>query len=575
MNESRRTMYKNNPVKNKDLKIDVNFDITMLDLMCAFVVSSNKNIRRGNIINMRNLFAVVNMDNYANDTERLSRINFISKGIEARLEHSLTDRDMILHHIAGGLGCEIDDCFKELNNDEVAWINKTISQILKDSIIYNDVDRGLALFTKFKSTEYANRGPIVKEIEQFVNDLQVKFRRARADDSSNMEFRLTGDDYESSMRETHRQLSSPSNKLRFGTQALNILTGGGVEAQRVYTLLGLPGEGKSTTLIDMAIEIKRYNKDYVCNDPTKKPCVVLLVMENSIKETIQRIFSMCVGVDMLNYSEDEAMEILKTQGNLHVSTDDPIDLIVKYKPNLSVDSSYLYTMVEDLEDEGFETICVLQDYLKRIRSVDGSFGGDLRLQLGAIINEFKIFATLKNIPVITASQLNRDATAHIDEARGKNKADLVRLLGRSNVGESNLILENSDWIALIAPEYDRDGNKYLGIQRVKSRYYIAGDMYTAFIPYINGTVKFIEDFYSQVPVHKTTLRAEMDNGINNNNQGIINDIKEFTEVDNIKLPTDNGMNMFMNATAMVAYNMALQQRFTQSQKVIVCKRVAG
>ena len=78
MNESRRTMYKNNPVKNKDLKIDVNFDITMLDLMCAFVVSSNKNIRRGNIINMRNLFAVVNMDNYANDTERLSRINFIS-----------------------------------------------------------------------------------------------------------------------------------------------------------------------------------------------------------------------------------------------------------------------------------------------------------------------------------------------------------------------------------------------------------------------------------------------------------------------------------------------------------------
>ena len=138
-----------------------------------------------------------------------------------------------------------------------------------------------------------------------------------------------------------------------------------------------------------------------------------------------------------------------------------------------------------------------------------------------------------------------------------------------------MILENSDWIALIAPEYDRDGNKYLGIQRVKSRYYIAGDMYTAFIPYINGTVKFIEDFYSQVPVHKTTLRAEMDNGINNNNQGIINDIKEFTEVDNIKLPTDNGMNMFMNATAMVAYNMALQQRFTQSQKVIVCKRVAG
>ena len=572
---SRRERYKNNPVKNKDLKIDVNFDITMLDLMCAFIISSNKNIRRGNIINIRNLFMIIDMNNYANDTERLSRIDFIMKGVEARLEYNLTDRGMILHHIAGELGCQIEDVFKELNNDELIWVNQTVSQILKDSIIYNDVDRGLALFTKFKSTEYAARGPIVKDIEKFINELQVKFRRAKADNGVSMEFRLTGDNYESSMRETHRQLSSPSNKLRFGTQALNMLTGGGVEGQRVYTLLGLPGEGKSTTLIDMAIQIKRYNKDYVCKDPTKRPCVVLLIMENGVKETIQRIFSMCVGTDILNYTEDEAVEILKTQGNLHVSNDDPIDLIVKFKPNLSVDTSFMYDMVEDLEDEGYETICVLQDYLKRIRSVDGSFGGDLRQQLGAVVNEFKTFATLKDIPVITASQLNRDATAHIDEARVKNKADLVRLLGRSNVGESNLILENSDWIGLIAPEYDRDGNKYLGMQRVKSRYYIPNDLFTAFMPYVSGTVKFVEDFYSQVPVHRITLRPDMDNGVENKNSGIINDIKEFTEVNEVKLPTDNGMNMFMNASAIVAYNMARAKEYNQLQKVIVCKKVAG
>ena len=238
MSESRRELYRKNPVKNRDLKIDVNFDITMLDLMCSYIVSSNRNIRRGSVINMRNLFCIIDMNAYNNDHERLNRIDFINKGIEARLQYNLTDRNMILHQIAGELGRELNDCFKELNNDEIAWVNKTVSQILKDSIIYNDVDRGLALFTKFKSTEYASRGPIVKDIENFINQMQVKFRRARADDSSDMEFRLTGDNYESSMRETHRKLSSPSNKLRFGTQALNILTGGGAESQRVYTLLG-------------------------------------------------------------------------------------------------------------------------------------------------------------------------------------------------------------------------------------------------------------------------------------------------------------------------------------------------
>ena len=552
----RRTKY-NSPVKNNDLLIDINFDITSLDLMCSYIISNNANIKRGNIINMRNLFAIMKMDNYKNDQNRLNRLDFISKGIEARLQYNLTNRQMILSHIAGGIGCSIADTFNELNNDEIYWVNNTISETLKYSIIYNDVDKGLALLTKFKATEYMSRGPIVREIEEWVKNLQVKFRRAKADNSEDLTFSLYGDEYENAIRETYRKLASPSNRLQFGTQALNMLTGGGVESCRVYTLLGLPGEGKSTTLADMAIQLKRYNKNYVCKDPTKKPCVVLLIMENDVRETIQRIFSMCVGVDMLNFTEDEAVEVLKSKGNLHISTEDPIDIRIKFKPNLSVDTSYLYTLVEDLEDEGFETICVLQDYLKRIRSVDGSFGGDLRLQLGAIINEFKIFATLKDIPVITASQLNRDATNHVDTARMKNKADLVRLIGRSNVGESNLILENSDWIALIAPEYDHEGNKYLGMQRVKSRYYIAGDMYCAFMPYVNGTVKFIEDFYSPVPVHKITMKEEIQlntGNISNNTRGIVNDITEFTEINNVKLPKGED-NIFLNANAVVAYNL--------------------
>ena len=567
--ENRRQKYINNSaVKNKNLKIDVKFDITELDLMCSYILSDNRLINRGNIINMRNLLDIIDMNNYVNDQERLSRFDFIRKGIEARLVYNLTNSNMILNHICGGFGCKSNNSFKQLDNSEIEWINSTISETLKYSIIYNDVDEGLALLTKFKATDYINRGQIVKEIEEWVNKMQVCFRRAKANNAQDITFSLSGDSYIQAMLETYRQLSSPSNRLVFGTQALNALTGGGVEAARVYTLLGLPGEGKSATLIDMAIEIKRYNKNYVCSDPTKRPCIVLLVMENSIKETIQRIFSMCVGKDMLEYSEQEIMDILKVQGNLTISNNDPIDLIVKFRPNLSEDTSYLYTFCEDLEDEGYEVICLIQDYIKRIRSVDGSFGGDLRQQLGAIINEFKVFATLKNIPVITASQLNRVATSAIDEARIKNKADLVRLIGRSNVGESNLIIENSDWIALITPEYDKDGNKYLGIQRVKSRYFIPGDFFCAYIPYIKGTIKFVEDFYSPVPVHKITMRDEvvLNTGINKSS-GIINEIKDYTD---IKLPTDDTDNMFANAS--FAANDIYNKKYG---KRIMCTIISG
>ena len=44
--------------------------------------------------------------------------------------------------------------------------------------------------------------------------------------------------------------------------------------------------------------------------------------------------------------------------------------------------------------------------LKRMISIDGSFGGDLKLELGAAVDELKDFATINNIPVVTASQLN-------------------------------------------------------------------------------------------------------------------------------------------------------------------------
>ena len=425
----RRDKYSQKYIKNTNLKIDVQFDITELDIICLYIVSENKSIRRGNIINLRNLFGIMNMENYAGDQSRLERISFIEKGIEARITYNLINSDLILKHINGGFGSINDFNMRQLSNAEVDYVNKTISEILKYSIIYNDVDDGLAILTKFKATDYINRGAVVKEFEEWINKIQVKFRRAKALDADDITFSLTGESFAEAMYSTYDQTTSPSNKLLFGTQGLNALTGGGVQAQRVYTLLGLPGEGKSSTLLDMAIQIKRYNKNYQCKDPTKKPCVVVLIMENSIQETVERIFSMCVGNSMNNYSKDEILNILNTQGNLQVSNEDPIDLIIKFRPNLSEDTSYLYTFTEDLEDEGYEVICMIQDYIKRIRSVEGSFGGDLRMQLGAVINEFKVFATLKNIPVITASQLNRTATQNIDEARIKNKADLVRLIG--------------------------------------------------------------------------------------------------------------------------------------------------
>lgn len=558
MNNERKAKYSNkygkSIVKN-DLKIDIKFDLPTLNLFCAYVVSENRNINRGHIINMRNLIALLDKEKYNNDTECLKRLDFIERAMDARLNHNLTNPFMIIKHINGGLlDSDIIDVqsFTSMSNDELKWVNETVSETLKYSYIYNDIDAFYDAITEFKTSDYRNKGEAVRRFETLINNSQVKFRKSRSESMTEAAFSLKGERFENSIRDIHNQLSNPANKLRCGMQGLNEMLSGGFESGRVTCFFGLPGEGKSTTLLNLAYQIKRYNKDYKPKDPTKIPCIVFLTMENTVRETVERLFTISTASDntLLDYSADQAIELFRTSGDLRLSEDNPIDIYIKYVPGMSVDTSYLYTLVEDLEDEGYECICVIQDYLKRIRSSTNN-SGDIRLELGAVVNEFKVFATLKDIPVITASQLNRDATKNIDEGRKTNKADLVRILGRSNIGESMLMLENLDAGFLIAPEYDSAGNKYLGIQRIKARFRATNreHIYQPYVP--ENDIRFIEDEFCALPVYRDTMRPDLnevankfDNGLKPNSYHS-NSVKDIS---NIKLQTSED-NIYVNISA--------------------------
>ena len=482
----------------------VRFDLIELDLICNYILSDNANIRRSNINNVKKLMEYMDMSLYADNKEALKRIEFIIKGANIRLNQHIDKKDMIIRSINGGFGTAPSNVVtREITDLEVDWINQTVSECLRYLVIASKAEEGIAILTKFLSTDYKDRGNIVGEMEEFVKQFNNEFRRTKVETSDDQVFNLNTNQ-NGMLIDAYAGANNTYDRLQFGSIALNTITGGGVYNGRTYLLLGLPGEGKSSTLLDMALQIKKYNKNYICRDKTKKPCVVLFVMENSIRETIERMFSMVTRKDMREVPTiEEALEMFRK--SLSITPDDPIDVIIKYRPNLSEDTSYLYTIYDDLADEGYEVICMIQDYIKRIRSVEGSFGGDLRMQMGAIMNEFKTFATLKNIPVITASQLNRTASSSIDEARVKNKNDLVRLIGRSNVGESNLIIENADWVGLLAPEEDDEEIRYLGLNRVKSRYYISGEQ-VVFAPYVLNTIKLVEDLEADMPSMKLSLK---------------------------------------------------------------------
>lgn len=524
-------------------KIPLNFDLSSLDLLCNFVLSENRNIRRMQFINLRNLMELIDMEKYISDQERYKRVLFIKKGLEARLERNLNDKVMIMKYINGGfLDSDIIDIsnFKDMNNAEIDWINETVSSALKYSFIYERTDSMIDLWQRFKSADYRSVSGIVAEIEGATAELNTLFRKAKAETVSERVFSLTPETMEAVITDSWQEVTSSYRKLVTGMQGFNQLIGGGFENTRVYMLLGLTGVGKSMTLINIAYQLKKYNKGYRTKDPTKRPCIVVLTMENTVTETIQRLFQICTGEDFSKQSSpEEAIQKMRIEGELYLTDESPIDIIIKFKPNKSEDTSYLYTLVEDLEDEGYECIAVVQDHAKRIRSTERN--PDVRLELGDIINELKTFAMLKDIPVITNSHLNRDGARTIDANATKSKADLTRLLGKSNIGESMLMLDNIDYACIINTEYDSENHKYMVFKEIKTRVKTFRDYICQ--PFdIQNEIKLVEDFYSPIPVFKESLyeapvlntgAPQVPNTTANNNRYMTNIPVDDNDDDNI------------------------------------------
>ena len=519
MNIQRRMKYnsRGHTVNKSNVKLNMNFNISTLEIMASYSVSENRNIRRSQLMQMRNLFAMLDENLYIVDHNKNKYFNFIIKALEGRLEKNIKDSDILDKYINGGF---IEDDsenseeqihisqLKVLSNPEVEWVSSTISESLKYSYINNDMNELYELLVKFRASDYSSRGEIVRLIEDEIVKVNNLFRKAKSEQSQEVTFSLKDGIFEDSMREIHENVTNPSRRLYTGMQGFNELVGGALETTRVYMLLGLAGAGKSFTLLNIAKQLKTNNKHYRPKDPTKIPVIVYLTMENTVQETVARLFEITTGQDMRKVDTETAIKMFKKDGEMYIADDNPIDIIVKFVPNRSVDTSYLYTLAEDLEDEGYEMICLIQDHVKRIRSIERT--PDIRIELGNVINEFKTFAMLKDCVVITNGHLNREAAKSIDDGNRTNKGDLIRMIGRANISESMLMIDNLDVGIVIQQEYDEKGNKYMGFKRIKERIKCNPNFNIVYQMFKSPeSLEFIEDLDKRVPLHKDTLKGDV------------------------------------------------------------------
>ena len=540
-----------NKRKKKDDQISIQLDVETLTSMCRFVISDSIYIKRYDLTQIRKFLEVVDTNKLARTSiEITDRLNFIRYALEAKLDVRLNGKESVISYINQKFTKDIDiDLSVPIGREDIEWINEFTAETLKYVFIYQDIDMLRNICNEFTQTSIGHRGDIVNKFEDAVDLIKNQFRNVRSQDSMETKFSLQGENFENMITDTYNKLKSPSRRLYTGMQGFNQLTNG-FESGRVYMLFGITGGGKSITLLNLAFQIKKYNKGYVPKDPTKRPCVVMLTMENSVTETIDRLFDLVCNnnIPMSHYdSAQQVLDKLKETGELVVDDGNPIDFVVKYKPNHSVSTDYMYTLFDELEDEGYEPICFIQDHVKRIKAVDND--KDLRLELGNIVNEFKVFATLKDIPVISNSHLNREAARTIDNGANKSKADITRMLGKENVGESLVMLDNLDMGIIINKDWDREGNLYMVFSTIKSRYRTERDYIAQ--PFVAGsTIRLVEDVGSPVPMFRESLRSSGNlvgmygNMVNTNSSMYKNNV---LETDNMF--TSDDTNLFGSGTS--------------------------
>jgi len=439
------------------LKIQIPLTIKQFDLLIGTVLTYNDTVNKQLLRRISDLVDNINKKDYDDDIELASRLWFLKNILKSRLNTSLKTAQDLIDGVTGDkYSDEIDtiiECLQDiwyeddngLCREDILYTDQLVSDILQYSFIFDYQDTIDDLSVMLRSGDYGDSlHDFCDSYKTTISELYSSFKRSDAmSKESENDFNSNDSTLETTVGRSIKQLNAPSSKLKTSVRMKNEMLNGGYESGRFYLVLGLQGGGKSVELIQIALDIKHYNKDIKLEDG-RKPVILFITQENSIRETMERFWSFYMGNDddFKSHSTEEAVKILNEKG----FSKGPA-LMVKYRGSKSISTTDVGAMIEEIEEDGEnKVIAVIHDYLKRIRSAQYSKNISTYDELGYASDEFCVLAKEHDIVVISAMQFNRAALQKIEEAMKKKKGDPLKELGTSDIGESVKILDNSDVI---------------------------------------------------------------------------------------------------------------------------------
>ena len=516
-------------------KVKFNFDVQMLNALIQYIRCEY--IARSDLYNLQKLFSYTEADLYQREVPIYTRLCTIQSILKSMIELNLENDDLIRSQLKQDFepGIEIVDDIgfekNKLNLSECDYIRDFVSEKLQYIEIYQKKDKLINLLRKIDDTADYNVSyhGTINEIKSLVSELMVALQDNDQNQGLLREFSFSDADAANVLANIITKAKQPASILQTGIRQLNAILSPGFQSGRLYTILGGSGKFKSGTLLNLADQIRQFNPQIVPYENGMRKCILFITLENSIEETVERLYDMYSGMDadLRNMSPEQVIDTLRDDGNLDFRSGGGIDLCFRYAGNLEISTADIYGMVSDLNNKGLKPICIVLDYIKRIESSHNS-NGDERVRMSFVAKELKTIAQFYQIPVITAMQLNRDGNSIIDSAMRENKQDVARFVGTSSIGNAWDIIEDSDWVCLINLELQKSTQRlFLTFKRLKIR---------------GKKIATANDYFNHPFTNAKNIRLEPDV----DKDGTISVISLANDLESIDEESDENKNTFKN-----------------------------
>lgn len=462
--------------KNDEPKAIMTFEISTLNTLLRYAMCTT--ISKSSIVNLGKLVDALDIKAYSYSPDIVSRLKLLKYLTEARTTYGMTDPEVIRTYITNSFSDGTDvlsECdplvLDTLNFTECNAIAKIINERLQYIYIYKYKDKIIDCLNNFSKGGWTSYYETVQEVKGSLQDLLMNINTVGQESTGVLRrLNMAADNYHDTVDLIVRKAKMPTAVLQTGIRQLNAILSPGFQASRLYLILGLTGRFKSGTLLNIADQLTKFNPQIRPVEDGRRKCVLFISNENTIEETYARLLDMYTSADLdiTRMSTEDAIRYIKENGGYRFTDNEGITIEFRYFRNLEMSTADLYTIISELNDEGYRVIALILDYISRVMSTSGV--QEERFRLANIAKELKAVATYFSIPVITAQQVNREGNGIIDAAMRDDKADLAKFLGTTAVAESYGLIFEADWVALVNLEKRRsDEQWFLTFNRLKIR----------------------------------------------------------------------------------------------------------